>query len=230
MAWDDDFELKPAHLKEWVEGSGIDPEIAARNIISMDGEAVIDTLCGDRLEAASGHGQQYATRPVAKLINRYEQAAEGGWWCSPLITNDSWDTSSTWGCFKPDRPRLNEEGKTIKYEHPLDQQCGVFWLRNKSDSFWPYVLSKPGAFTIVITEGVVGDLAEDPTMAIADTKKDLRELSKDGYDLLYFEPKGYLYVDGNGDSKGFGKKSEGGMIADLPNETSLTENDVLIGV
>ena len=44
MAWDDDIELKPAHLKEWVEGSGIDPEIAARNIISMDGEAVIDTL------------------------------------------------------------------------------------------------------------------------------------------------------------------------------------------
>ena len=83
---------------------------------------------------------------------------------------------------------------------------------------------------IVIADEVVGDLAEDPTMAIADTKKDLRELSKDGYDLLYFEPKGDLYVDGNGDSKGFGKKSKGGMIADLPNDTTLTEGDVLIGV
>ena len=39
-----------------------------------------------------------------------------------------------------------------------------------------------------------------------------------------------LYVDGNGDSKGFGKKSVGGMIADLPNDTILTESDVLIGV
>ena len=57
-----------------------------------------------------------------------------------------------------------------------------------------------------------------------------KQLSKDGYDLLYFEPKGDLYVDGNGDSKGFGKKSEGGMIADLPNDTILTESDVLIGV
>ena len=83
---------------------------------------------------------------------------------------------------------------------------------------------------IVIADQVVGDLTENPTLAIADTKKDLKQLSKDGYDLLYFEPKGDLYVDGNGDSKGFGKKSEGGMIADLPNETDLTENNVLIGV
>ena len=83
---------------------------------------------------------------------------------------------------------------------------------------------------IVIADEVIGDLTEDPTLAVADTKKDLKQLSKDGYDLLYFEPKGDLYVDGNGDSKGFGKKSEGGMIADLPNDTILTESDVLIGV
>ena len=153
MAWDDDIELRPEHLREWVEGSGIDPEIAARNIVSLDGEAAIETLCGDRLEAAGGHGQQYATRTVAKLLNRYEHVADGGWWCSPLITNDSWLTQSTWGCFKPDTPRVNDEGKPIKYEHPLDKQCGVFWLRNKSDTFWPWVLSKPGTLTIVITEG-----------------------------------------------------------------------------
>ena len=55
-------------------------------------------------------------------------------------------------------------------------------------------------------------------------------MSKEGYDLVYFEDKGDLYVDGNGDSKGFGKKTEGGMIADLPNDTVLTEDDVLIGV
>ena len=153
MAWDDDIELRPEHLREWVEGSGIDPEIASRNIVSLDGEAAIETLCGDRLEAAGGHGQQYATRPVANLLNRYEHAADGGWWCSPLITTNGWKTQSTWGCFKPDSPRVNDEGKPIKYEHPLDQQCGVFWLRNKSDTFWPWVLSKPGSLTIVITEG-----------------------------------------------------------------------------
>ena len=56
---------------------------------------------------------------------------------------------------------------------------------------------------IVIADEVVDDLTEDPTLAIADTKKDLKQLLKDGYDLLYSEPKGDLYVDGNGDSKGF---------------------------
>ena len=83
---------------------------------------------------------------------------------------------------------------------------------------------------IVIAEEVIGDLTEDPTLAIAYTKQELKSLSKEGYDLIYFEPKGDLYVDSNGDSKGFGNKSEGGMIADLPNGTILTESDVLMGV
>ena len=83
---------------------------------------------------------------------------------------------------------------------------------------------------IVIADEVVGELTEDPTLAIADNKKDLKQLSKEGYDLVYFEDKGDLYVDCNGDSKGFGKKSEGGMIADLPNYTILKKSDVLIGV
>ena len=40
---------------------------------------------------------------------------------------------------------------------------------------------------IVIADEVVGELTEDPTLAIADTKKDLKQLSKEGYDLVYFE-------------------------------------------
>ena len=83
---------------------------------------------------------------------------------------------------------------------------------------------------IVIADEVIGYLTKDPTLAIAYTKQELKSLSKEGYDLIYFEPKGDLYVDGNGDSRGFGNKSEGGMIADLPNGTILTESDVLIGV
>ena len=52
-------------------------------------------------------------------------------------------------------------------------------------------------------------------MAVADTKKELKQLSKEGYDLVYFEDKGDLYVDGNGDS---------GFWSDLPNDTILTED------
>ena len=82
---------------------------------------------------------------------------------------------------------------------------------------------------IVVADEVVGDPQEDPTLAVADTKKELKQLAKDGYDLLYLEPKGDLFVDGNGDAKGFGKKKVGGQIADLPKETILTEDDILIG-
>ena len=81
-----------------------------------------------------------------------------------------------------------------------------------------------------LIDDVLDELEADPSLAVAQSKKELKSLAKDDYDLIYFEPKGDLYVDGNGDSKGFGKKSEGGMIADLPNDTILTKNDVLIGI
>ena len=83
---------------------------------------------------------------------------------------------------------------------------------------------------IVIEDKIFGDLSKGVFLAIADTKRDLKRLSKDGYELLYFEPKGDLYIDGNGNSKGFGNKSEGGIIVDLPDGTILTERDVRIGL
>ena len=79
-------------------------------------------------------------------------------------------------------------------------------------------------------DDVLDEFEAEPSLAIAESKKELKSLAKEDYDLIYLEPKGDLYVDGNGDSKGFGNKSEGGIIADLPNDTILTESDVLIGV
>ena len=53
----------------------------------------------------------------------------------------------------------------------------------------------------------------DPSLAIAESKKELKSLAKKNYDLINFEPKGdLLYVDSNVESKGFGNKSDGGMI------------------
>ena len=56
----------------------------------------------------------------------------------------------------------------------------------------------------------------------------MRKLAKSNYDLIYFEPKGDLYVDGNGQSRGLGNKLEGGLLADLPKNTSLSDRDVMI--
>ena len=83
--------------------------------------------------------------------------------------------------------------------------------------------------SIVISEDVI-NYPVDPSIGIASNKRNLKQLSKEGYDLLYLESKGNLYVDGNGYAKGFGNKYIGGMIVDLPNETVLTESDILIGM
>ena len=91
-------------------------------------------------------------------------------------------------------------------------------------------LGKNTEFTDALIDDVLDDLEAEPSLAIAESKKELKNLAKEDYDLICFEPKGDLYVDGNGDSKGFGNKSEGGMIADLPNDTILTESDILLGV
>ena len=91
-------------------------------------------------------------------------------------------------------------------------------------------LGKNTELTDALIDDVLYELNADPSLAIAGSKTELKSLAKEDYDLIYFEPKGDLYVDGNGDSKGFGKISEGGMIADLPNNTILSESDVLIVV
>ncbi|MHC5832827.1 MAG: hypothetical protein ACYT04_96795, partial [Nostoc sp.] len=53
---------------------------------------------------------------------------EGGWWCSGLDPLNNWQMME-WGCFKPNQPRQNHNGKSIKYEHPPSTPTRVFCLR-----------------------------------------------------------------------------------------------------
>lgn len=142
--WDHD-DVDSSHIKEWVEGSGVDVEIAKLNLSSLEGDDALEALTADRLGQLGGHAQQYATAPVARLLERYQHVTDGGWWCGTAL--------SDWGCFKPNNPRTNDEGKPIKYEHPLGVECGVFWLRMPDTNYWEKVLANPATFTIVITEG-----------------------------------------------------------------------------
>lgn len=89
-------------------------------------------------------------------------------------------------------------------------------------------LGKKTELTDALMADVFDDLEADPSLAIAESKKQLKSLAKDDYDLIYFEPKGDLYVDGNGSNKGFGNKADGGLIADLPNNSTLSEENLLI--
>lgn len=80
-----------------------------------------------------------------------------------------------------------------------------------------------------LVENLEEEKASEPDITVATNKKEFKQASLEGVDLVYYEPKGDLFVDGNGDSKGFGNKNQGGMIADLPNSTPLTETNILVG-
>ena len=121
------------HLAEWTDGSACHPALAAANVSTLQGPDVLQALAGDRLEQLGGWAQQYATGPVARLLRPLEPvAAGGGWWCSGLDPLADWAPMG-WGCFKPDRPRIDHrDGKgprARKYEHPIATPARSFWLR-----------------------------------------------------------------------------------------------------
>lgn len=118
------------HLAEWIDGSAVAPELAAANLQSIAGPAVLEALAGDRLAAMGGHAGQYATGAVARLLRPLEPiAAAGGWWCSGLDPMAAW-APMAWGCLKPDAPRWDAaKGKPRKYEHPIGTPARCWWLR-----------------------------------------------------------------------------------------------------
>ena len=70
------------------------------------------------------------------------------------------------------------------------------------------------------------DLGEDATFAVASTKKELKQLKKSGADIVYDERKGKLYLNGNGEAKGWGSKAIGGLIAKVKGKPQVSANDV----
>ena len=61
--------------------------------------------------------------------------------------------------------------------------------------------------------------------ASAENKKELKLLSRQDYDFVYFENKGRFFFDGNGTDKGWGEANEGGLVAILKNKPDLTGDD-----
>jgi hypothetical protein len=118
------------HLAEWIEASACHPELAAANVVSLQGSAVLEALAGDRLEQLGAHASQYATARVSRLLAPLEPlAAAGGWWCSGLDPLADW-APMDWGCFRPDRPRWDQKrNRPRKYEHPIGAPARLFWLR-----------------------------------------------------------------------------------------------------
>jgi hypothetical protein len=138
--------LKPSHFQEW-RSSAVDPEIIRLNVESLSGDAALERLTENAIEAIgkdqkTPHSYQYATSPVAKILDRYSDMSSEGWWASgiDILIGEP----SQWGCFKPDRPRISQEkGKAIKYEHPAKCPTEIFALR-VPDHIWQAIGDKYG--------------------------------------------------------------------------------------
>ena len=66
------------------------------------------------------------------------------------------------------------------------------------------------------------DGIEDGSFAIASSKKELKQLMKSDADVVYDEKKGKLYLNANGEEKGWGKKKVGGLIARFKGKPELS--------
>ena len=158
-------DINPKHWQE-MQASAIHPDLAAANIVSIEGNSVYERLIGDRL-AQMGSGQ-FVTKPQRRLMDRYEDPAQGGWWAKA-------SPNSTWGCFKADTPRWDERNrKPIKYEHPLGRERELY-LPEVPEDLKDKILAKYGVepkpdetlyeiairenLPIVVTEGYKKTLA-----------------------------------------------------------------------
>ncbi len=115
--------LNPEHLKELVNGSGIDLHLVKLNFRSLEAKNAYDYLFISELIPRTNTGIVKSS-----WLQRYAHVSAGGWWCSGVDVLNNWHMME-WGCFKPNQPRINEKGKSIKYEHPPCTPTRIFCLR-----------------------------------------------------------------------------------------------------
>jgi hypothetical protein len=115
--------LHPQHLEELVNSSGIDLHLTQINFRSLQDRTAYEyLLISERLP------RKNSGMVKNEWLQRYAHITAGGWWCSGLDPLHNWQMME-WGCFKPNQPRLNQNSKSIKYEHPPSTPTRVFCLR-----------------------------------------------------------------------------------------------------
>lgn len=146
--------LHPQHLEELVKSSGINLHIAKLNFLSLQGINAYEYLLISELLPRTNTGMVKNA-----WLQRYAHITEGGWWCSGLDPVNHWQMME-WGCFKPNQPRINQNGKAIKYEHPPSTPTRVFCLRVTLDVWQQvaqrYNLSLPNNISIAGNGEAVG--------------------------------------------------------------------------
>ena len=91
---------------------------------------------------------------------------------------------------------------------------------NQELSLTPKKVSKVKGFDADASYSVEG--ADGGSFAVASSKKELKQLMKSDADVVYDEKKGKLYLNANGEEKGWGKKKVGGLIARFKGKPELS--------
>ena len=107
-----DFSIQPHHLTEWRESS-VDDQLTAFNLLSLKGTQAQNHL----FSFLPNSERRNDGRVRDKWLRRYAHTEAGGYWISGLDPHNNWQKWD-YGRFKPDRPRIDEKGKPIKYESP----------------------------------------------------------------------------------------------------------------
>ncbi len=112
--------ISSKHLQEW-HNSAIDQGITELNVRSLSGDEPYQHLLGNFDTPRSHKDAQW--RYIRK---RYGQWESGGWWSNGLDPLNNWKPMD-WGGYKPDKPRRANDGKLIKYEHPVQTKTRTFY-------------------------------------------------------------------------------------------------------
>ena len=76
---------------------------------------------------------------------------------------------------------------------------------------------------LLLDAGVFGD---DASLGVVDSRRQLKQMANDSdFDLLYFQPKGRLFFNENGDEAGFG---DGGLFFTIKNVGAITPDQIAL--
>ncbi|MBD2164629.1 DUF3854 domain-containing protein [Calothrix membranacea FACHB-236] len=206
--------LHPQHLEELVKSSGINLHIAKLNFLSLQGINAYEYLLISELLPRTNTGMVKNA-----WLQRYAHITEGGWWCSGLDPVNNWQMME-WGCFKPNQPRINQNGKAIKYEHPPSTPTRVFCLRVTLDVWQQvaqrYNISLPNNISIAASGEAVGFwqwvMEQNIPLMICEGAKKAATLLSQGYAAIAIPgiTSGYRVVKDD-----FGKVTRRQLIPDL---------------
>lgn len=156
--------LHPRHRKE-LEASAIASDLIDLNFRSVSGDSAYSEL----LYALPNSERLNTGRLASHWLKKYQHLDHGGWWVDGVYPCTG--GVSDWGLLKPDRPRISQDGKTIKYESPAKTPTEPIFLRvpiaiaaliadraggtlppdYRPEQFWKIALEQN--WTIYITEG-----------------------------------------------------------------------------